>query len=297
MISSQAMAPVVEVEGLEVRYGRTRVLAGVDLKLAAGEALALIGRNGAGKSSFVRCLLGQQKPTRGQVRLFGDSVWKRRARLMRRCGVVPEEGDAPPTLSARQLARFSAPLYDSWDDGGFRARLERSSVPLDTAFSHLSKGQKTQVMLALALASSPEFLILDDPTLGLDAVARRTVFEELVGELAERGTTLLFTSHDLPGIESVATRVAYLADGTLQLDEGLDALKARHRWLVVDADVDLAPLEPLEETPLGRRLKVLVSRWHEAAARRLVGGEPEVSAASLEEIVVAWSSRAEAGDD
>ena len=76
-----------------------------------------------------------------------------------------------------------------------------------------------------------------------------------------------------------------------QLDEELDSLKARHRWLDVDADVDLEPLEPLDETKLGRRLRVLVSRWDEAAARRLIGGEPEVSAASLEEIVVAWASR------
>ena len=284
-------SPIALIEELSVRYGRRQILDSVDLRLGEGEALALIGRNGVGKSSLVRCLLGQQKPSRGQVQLFGESVWSKRARLMQRCGVVPEEGDAPPSMTAGQLARFCAPLYSQWDGDGFNHRLERFSVPLDTAFGSLSKGQKTQVMLALALASAPEFLVLDDPTLGLDAVARRAVFAELVDELAERGTTLFFTSHDLPGIESVATRVAYLSDGVLQLDEPLESLKERHRWIDVDEGVDLSALKPVAESAIGRRRRVLVSRWDAAEARRVVGGEPELKAASLEEIVVSLADR------
>ncbi|MEM8996171.1 MAG: ABC transporter ATP-binding protein [Acidobacteriota bacterium] len=280
-------ATVVRIRDLHVRYGKSVVLDGVNLEVRAGEAVAIVGRNGVGKSSLVRCLLGQQKPHRGTVELFGDDVWRRRAALMRRCGVVPEEGDAPPTMSARQLARFSAALYPTWDMCGFVGRLERFAVPLATPFGRLSRGQKTQVMFALALAPSPEFLILDDPTLGLDAVARRSVFEELVDELAERGTTLLFTSHDLPGIESVATRVAVLSAGSLRVDEDLESLKGRHRWLLVDGDVDLGPLQPRTESSFGRRRRVLVSAWDDERARSILGPAPEVEAASLEEIVVA----------
>ncbi|MEO1086989.1 MAG: ABC transporter ATP-binding protein, partial [Acidobacteriota bacterium] len=235
---------IVEIRDLHVRYGKSVVLDGVDLRLRAGEAVALVGRNGVGKSSLVRCLLGQQKPWRGAVELFGADVWRRRASLMQRCGVVPEEGDAPPAMSARQLARFSASLYPRWDMGGFVGRLERFAVPLTTPFGQLSRGQKTQVMFALALAPSPDFLILDDPTLGLDAVARRSVFEELVDELAERGTTLFFTSHDLPGIESVATRVAVLSGGSLLVDEDLESLKGRH--LGVHQQPAVAPFERLQ---------------------------------------------------
>ncbi|MEM1181152.1 MAG: ABC transporter ATP-binding protein [Acidobacteriota bacterium] len=279
-------APVVEIRDLRVHYGQKKVLGGVDLRLEPGEALALIGRNGVGKSSLTRCLLGQQKPSGGSVRVFGQDVWRRRAALMERCGVVPEDGDAPPAMTPRQLARFSAPLYPTWDRGGFTARLERFSIPLGTPFGQLSRGQKTQVMFALALASSPEFLILDDPTLGLDAVARRAVFEELVDELADRGTTLFFTSHDLPGIESVATRVAILSDGALPVDEDLESLKSRHRWILVDEDTDVGPLGPTEESSFGRRRRVLVSRWDQEEAARLLGPAPEVQAASLEEIVV-----------
>ena len=196
-----------------------------------GSVYALLGRNGAGKSSLVRCLLGQQKPTAGGCFLFGEDVWKRRARLMAKVGVVPEDPDAPPSMTARQLSAFCARIYPTWDAPAVEARLARFGVPAGTPYGNLSKGQRALVALALALASSPELLVLDDPTLGLDAVARRAFFEELVGELADRGTTVLLTSHDLAGVESMATRVGILKGGRLVLDEDLEALKARFRRL------------------------------------------------------------------
>src|SRR5207244_4282434 len=133
-----------------------------------------------------------------------------RARLLSRVGVVPEDPDAPPSMTAPALGAFSAGLYPSWDSKGFSDRLARFSIPLDVPFGKLSKGQKGQVQLALALAPSPDLLILDDPTLGLDAVARKAVFEELVDELADRGTTVFLTTHDLAGVERMADRVGIL---------------------------------------------------------------------------------------
>ena len=123
-------------------------------------------------------------------------------------GVVPEDPDAPVAMTAKHLDRFCSRLYPRWDADGLR----RSPEPLSryrwtTAFGQLSKGQKAQVMLSLALASSPRLLVLDDPTLGLDAAARRAVFEEIVVELADRDMTVFITSHDLSGIEAIATHV------------------------------------------------------------------------------------------
>ena len=106
------------------------------------------------------------------------------------------------------------------------ARLKRFGVALDTPFGKLSKGQKGQVSLSLALASAPRLLVLDDPTLGLDAVARKAVFEELIGDLADRGTTVFITTHDLAGVEPIADRVGILREGRLVLDEEMEALKA-----------------------------------------------------------------------
>ncbi len=224
--------PVVAIDGLTVRYGRTTAVAGVDLEVEAGSVYALLGRNGAGKTSLVRCLLGQRRAAAGAVRLFGRDAWRHRARLMDRVGVVPERGEVPPEMTGHGLARLSPALYTSWSRDEFSDRLGRFEIPMDRPFGRLSKGQQRQLSLALALASRPALLVLDDPTLGLDAVARRELLEELIGELADRGTTVLVTTNDIAGIEGVADRVGILHRGALVVDDGLETVKARFRRLV-----------------------------------------------------------------
>jgi ABC-2 type transport system ATP-binding protein len=219
------------ISGLTVRYGRRTAVAGVSLEVREGEVHALLGRNGAGKSSLVRCLLGQQRPSAGSARLFGRDVWRRRAALLAEVGVVLEQPDAPPHATARQLAGLCRPLYRRWYSRGFEERLRRFAVPADVPFGHLSKGQQRQVALALALAAAPRLLILDDPTLGLDVVARRAFFDELIGDLADRGTTVFLATHELAAVERIADRVAILAGGRLLLDEELESLKQRCRRL------------------------------------------------------------------
>ncbi|MEM9597337.1 MAG: ABC transporter ATP-binding protein [Acidobacteriota bacterium] len=291
-------SPIVDIAGMEVRYGRATALGGVSLRLDPGDVVALLGRNGAGKSSLVRCLRGHQKPNAGAVSLFGRDVWRHRADLMSRVGVVPEDPDAPPAMAPRQLERFCRALYPTWDSAGFRSRLDRFGVPFTTPFGKLSKGQRAQVMLALALAPSPDLLVLDDPTLGLDVVARKAMFEEVVGELADRGITVLITSHDLPGVEGIASRLAFLGGGRILVDEDLEAVKQRFRQVVVpapSADVGekgdpLAAMEPLGERAVGRGREVLVSRFDadgfEDLRRRYGAASVEVRPATLEEILV-----------
>jgi ABC-2 type transport system ATP-binding protein len=220
-------APALEVDGVAAGYGRQRVLEDVSLSVAPGQVFALLGRNGTGKSTLVRCLLGTQRIERGALRVLGEDPWASRQRLLQRVGVVPEVPDVPPELRPLQVLRFCAALYSRWDEPGVRARLERSGVPLDQRFEQLSRGQKSALMLALATGHAPELLILDDPTLGLDPVARNEVFEELIGELADRGTSVFITTHDLRGIEGIADRVAILREGRLAVNEELETLKER----------------------------------------------------------------------
>ncbi|MEM7350194.1 MAG: ABC transporter ATP-binding protein [Acidobacteriota bacterium] len=296
--------PVITVESLAVRYGKTLALEDVSLQVAAGEVRALLGRNGAGKSSLVRCLLGHRQPAAGRIAIFGRNSWQHRAQLMQNVGVVPEEPDAPPGMTASQLGRFSRHLYPRWDPVGYDARLGRFEVPRRTAFAKLSKGQKAQVMLSLALATRPRLLILDDPTLGLDAVARRAVYEELVVELADRELTVLVTSHDLPGIESIATDICLLKSGRLQLDESLEDLKGRFRHVSFgrvqgrgdrrsDGSDLLEGLEPLDVRSRGRGVEALVANFDERRFERL-RETPDVEGAeswpaSLEDIVIAMT--------
>ena len=225
-MSDAATDSAIVTDGLAVAYGRTAVLEDIQLAVPRGSVYALLGRNGSGKSSLLRVLLGHRPPAAGQVRLLGEDPWKRRSALMERVGVVPEEPDAPPEMTAKQLSAFCARLYRRWDGGLVGERLARLAVPVDRAFGRLSKGQKGAVMLALALGHRPELLVLDDPTLGLDVVARDAVFGEVIGELADRGTTVFVTSHDLRAIEGIADHVAILHERHLVLAGRLEAIKA-----------------------------------------------------------------------
>jgi ABC-2 type transport system ATP-binding protein len=223
------MEDPVRTEALTIRYGAHTVLSAVSLAVSKGSVYALLGRNGSGKSSLVRCLMGQQKAEQGAARLFGRDAWTHRAALMTRVGMVPEVPDAPPEMTPVRLADFCAALNPSFDRVQTTERLRRFDVPLGTRFGSLSRGQRGAVMLALALGGNPELLVLDDPTLGLDVVARHWFFDELVGELADRGTTVFITTHDLAGIEGLANRVGILANGGLAVEDEMEALKARYR--------------------------------------------------------------------
>jgi ABC-2 type transport system ATP-binding protein len=301
-LSKNSSSPVVEVRSLLVRYGGnpSPTLEEISFSVPRASVYALLGRNGAGKSSLVRCLLGQQKPTGGACSLFGEDVWKHRASLMAKVGVVPEDADAPPAMTARQLSAFCAKLYPTWDAPSVDARLARFGVPAGTPYGSLSKGQRALVALALALASSPELLVLDDPTLGLDAVARRAFFEELVGELADRGTTVLLTSHDLAGVESLATHVGFLKDGRLVLDEELETLKGRFRRLRYANEAteertefgqELSDFDAVRVKVRGWGVEAVVSNYGDEAFARFTSLEgvvdAESSSLSLEEIFVA----------
>jgi len=221
-----AKGPAVETDGLGVSYGRTRVLDGITLSVPRGSVFALLGRNGSGKTSLLRCLLGQRPVAAGRARLLGEDPWRHRRRLMERVGVVPEDPNAFPEMTARQLSAFCGRLHTRWDGAAVEERLRRFEVPTDRPFGRLSKGQKGAVMLALGLGHTPELLLLDDPTLGLDVVARDTVFREVIGDLADRGTTVFVTTHELRAVEGLADHVAILHGGRMALNGSLEQVKA-----------------------------------------------------------------------
>ena len=290
---------VATMTDVTVRYGRLLAADAVSLSVPRGCVYTLLGRNGAGKSSLVRCLLGQQMPTSGSATLFGEDVWRRRALLMSRVGVVPEEPDMPAEMNAEQLFGFSSRLYPSWSDRDARERLRRLGIPLTTASGRLSKGQRGQLSLTLALAPQPELLVLDDPTLGLDVVARRELWQELIGDLADRGTTVFLTTHDLTGVEGIADRVGILREGHLAVDEDIETLKARFRRLrfgrkpaaVAGADRELDELSALKVVGREWGYEAVVTRYAESAYQsfRAAEGVVDTDAApmSLEEIFVA----------
>jgi ABC-2 type transport system ATP-binding protein len=288
--------PILEVERLTIRYGRLTAVEDLSLAVPQGSVYALLGRNGSGKSSTVRCLLGQQRATAGRARLLGLDAWKDRCTIMTSVGVVAENPNVPPGMNADQLEHFMAGVSASWDRAKYDSRLERFGVPRRVRFNRLSKGEQRQLSLTAAISTSPQLLILDDPTLGLDAVARRELFEELVSELADGGTSVFITTHDLAGVEGIADQIGIIKDGHLLIDEELETLKGRFRRLEFSPDEEglreavAAEMRPLRSAVAGDG-DVVVGGFEEGALGRVSQAEPagQVTAEpmSLEEIFVA----------
>ncbi|MBV8519509.1 MAG: ABC transporter ATP-binding protein [Acidobacteria bacterium] len=289
--------PDIELSHVGIRYGRRVAVDDINLRVARGSVYALLGRNGAGKSSLVRALLGQLQPQHGSIALFGEDVWRRRAQLMERVGVVAEETDAPPEMRVRDLGRFCAKLYARWDAAAYDARIARFEIEPLARYGELSKGQRKQVSLALALASSPQLLVLDDPTLGLDVVARKALFDEVIVDLADRGITVFIATHDLAATESIADRVGILRGGRLVLDEEVETLKARFRRIrVADPPAALAHanLRTTAVRQWGGGTEAVVSNYDDLALAKL-GNVAEAAAMSLEDIFIAVAGEAEGG--
>lgn len=282
----------IEVRDLTMKYGRKTAAEDVRFQVPRGSVYAMLGRNGAGKSSLVRCLLGLQRATRGTAAIFGEDAWKKRTAIMQRVGVVSEEADAPPEMSVAALGRFCRDVYARWDDEILQSRLRTFDIPMNSRFGALSKGQKKQVALALALAMSPDLLVLDDPTLGLDVVARKSLFEEVIAELADRGITVLLTTHDLAGVETLADRVGIMKNGRLVLDEELEPLKARFRRIRFAAQpvaLEQSAFRTAVIRNWGAGAEAIVTNYDDLEFERLRSANAEVSAMSLEEIFIAVS--------
>lgn len=211
--------------GLHLGYGRREVLRGVDLDIPQGEVLGLIGRNGAGKSSLIGCLLGLLRPRAGEARVMGapalalDEV--RKARL----GYVPQQPQAFSWMKVGQLFDYLSQLYPDWDPAHAAGLLRRWDIDPSRPIGKLSPGQAQRLAMARALAPRPWLLVLDEPASALDPVARRELLRELVTQAMDSGTTVLFSSHIVSDLERVASPVAFLQEGRLLLDRALDEVK------------------------------------------------------------------------
>ena len=211
--------------GLRLAYGRREVLRGIDLEVPRGEVLGLIGRNGAGKSSLIGCLLGLLRPQDGQARLMGAPALALDDARKARLGYVPQQPQAFGWMKVGQLFQYLGQLYPGWDPAHAAALLRRWEIDPARAIGKLSPGEAQRLAMARALAPQPALLVLDEPASALDPVARRELLRELVEQAMDTGTTVLFSSHIVSDLERVASRVAFLHDGRLLLDRALDEVK------------------------------------------------------------------------
>jgi ABC-2 type transport system ATP-binding protein len=221
-------APAIEIDRLVVRYGRKTAVDGVTLRVPRGSVFGLLGANGAGKTSAIKTLLGFRKPTGGGARILGHDIVRDRIEINARIGYVSETNTLYLGMTIPQLCAFYRATSRRWNQGLVDRYLRLFNLPPGARVRALSKGMRTQLALSLALGNDPEVLILDEPTTGLDPIARRAFLDVLMGDAAAAGKTIFFSSHVLSDVESVVDSIGILRAGKLMVSGDLDVLKQQH---------------------------------------------------------------------
>jgi ABC-2 type transport system ATP-binding protein len=216
--------PSVAIDDLAVAYGGRPVLQGLRWRLQPGQVVGLLGRNGAGKTTLLEALLGLRDVQAGAVRLFGQPATQLDDDARARIGYVPQASDLFGELRAGELLAYFRSFYPRWNSAKAEALLERWSVPRDVEIARMSGGQQQRLSIIRALAHEPDLLVLDEPVASLDPLARRDFLRELVEQVLDRGTTVVFSTHILSDLERVAFNVAFLQQGRIGVQAPLDEL-------------------------------------------------------------------------
>ncbi len=221
-------APAIEIENLVVRYGSRRAVDGLSLRVPRGSVYGLLGANGAGKTSTIKTLMGFRAPSSGGARILGYDITHDRVAINARIGFVSETNTLYLDMTIPELCAFFRSTARRWDQAIVDRSLRLFGLPAEARVRRLSKGMRTQLALSLALGGDPDLLILDEPTTGLDPIARRAFLDVLIGDAAAAGKTIFFSSHVLPDVETVADSVGILRAGKLVASGEIDALKQQH---------------------------------------------------------------------
>jgi len=294
----------IEVRGLAKRYGAVEALRGVDFTVHPGDVVGFLGRNGAGKSTTIRILMGITRPSAGEVRMFGEPLGRDLVRWRRRIGYVAQEQSFYGWMTPLGIGRFASGFFPSWDHAELERLLGVLDVPPKRRIGTFSGGTKVKLALALALAHRPPLLVLDEPTAGLDPVARREFLEIVRAENERSGRTTFFSSHLVDEIELVARRVAILEDGRTRYEGPIDALVERARRIrvpLVDetsevtarAAVDAAGLAVLHHEVRDGEVRAIVQAADPSAFDALAQLAPHIALERLplEEIFIAMVRR------
>lgn len=224
----------IEMQGAFKSFRRTQVLTGLSLRVERGKTFAFLGRNGAGKTTAIRMLLGLLNRDRGDVRVLGLDPEVDPIKVRARVGYLAEDQQMYGWMRVEEIIRFVAPFYATWDHDLALKYVREFELPLATKIKHLSKGQNVRLGLVLALAHRPELVILDDPALGLDPVMRKQFNRDLITHLQGEGRTVFYSSHLLYEVEPVADEVAILHEGRLIRQTDTDTLRRDVKQFVLD---------------------------------------------------------------
>ncbi|NCB62628.1 MAG: ABC transporter ATP-binding protein [Clostridia bacterium] len=231
----------LEIRGLTKDYGSFR-LDGVDLVIPGGTILGLIGENGAGKSTTIKCILNLIRTDGGEIKIFGrDAVAEERV-VKEDIGVVLDEAMFHETLKIPQIEKILTRLYRDWDHELFEGYLRKFDLPKEKKVKEFSKGMKMKLCIAAALSHRPKLLILDEATGGLDPVVRSEILDEFLEFIQDEEHAILISSHITSDLEKIADYVTYLHKGKVAVSGAKDDILESYGRLVC-TKTDLARVD------------------------------------------------------
>ena len=278
------MSNIIDAKNLKKRYGSYVAVDDVSFSIGAGRIVGLVGPNGAGKTSILRAVLGLA-PYEGYLRVLGLEPLHARAALMHDASFIADVAVMPSWLRVDQAVDFVAAVHPRFRRDRALALIAKTHINPEQRLRELSKGMKTQVHLALTMAVDAKLLVLDEPTLGLDLLARRSFYDALLNDYMDESRTILITTHQVEEIENLLTDVLLIDKGKMVLAESLEGLAARFASVAVGADrLDAArELRPFHERrSLGKRIL-----YFDNADRAALAAFGEVQSPSVADLFVA----------
>ena len=226
MTTTNAAALAVETTNLVKKYGDQIALDSVSFNVPEGSVYVLVGENGAGKSTTFKILLNLERPTSGNAKVFGLDSDTNGPQSRAQIGYVPEQQESPyPWMTCGRLLQYVAAYYPSWDAKYAEHLVKSLDIRADKKSGTLSKGELRRLQLAMAMAHRPPLLLLDEPTEGLDIIARKQALSLLAEHLSDSPTTVIIATHHVHEVDSLTDYVGVLSQGTLKVQMQRDEIR------------------------------------------------------------------------
>lgn len=240
---------VIETNGLTQYFGNRKAVDSLTMSVPRGSVFAFLGRNGSGKTTTIRMLLGLLEPTRGSSRILGCDSRRLTPEIRARVGYMSESHTIYQWFTVQQSGEYQASFYPRWNNKIFKAVTDHFHLDPRAKAGSLSRGERAGLSLAITLAPEPELLILDDPALGLDPVARKSLLESMIYVTRGADRTILFSSHLLDDVERVADHIAIMDRSVLRACCSIDTFRERVRQFVLYFSGDAKPPAQMPSLP------------------------------------------------
>jgi len=287
---------VIETHDLTKRYGKFEAVSTLNLRVGSGRVTGFLGRNGAGKSSTIKMLLGISRPSSGTGTVLGGNMANPSecSKIREQVAYVAEDKQNYAYMTVGQIIAFTRSLYSDWDRGTEQRFLKQFDLPLQRRVKALSKGMRTKLALLLALSRHSKLLILDEPSEGLDPVSIDELLQALVAAAAD-GTAIFFSSHQIAEVERIADHVCIIDRGRLVADTSLEQIRQNYRRITCGFSTEQPGLDFGGETigsvrTDGRQITMMAARNADVIverAHRLGAASVEATPVSLRELFLA----------